>query len=194
LGIQNERRFQLFEVRDKMKKTVADTLSAPQADQETPMAETVYITSGNTAVFRCPNCQRTKTVDVSAFTERSQPLRFKVKCPCGHVTVSTLEKRRRFRKDTDFPGSYVHYVNGQPKGKGSLRVKDLSTTGMKLLIAASETFAPGDMLKVSFSLDDAQGTRVQKKVIVRNIAPHHVGTEFAPTETIDTALGFYLRS
>jgi hypothetical protein len=158
------------------------------------MAETVYITSSNTVVFRCPNCQRTKTVDVSAFEERSQPLRFKVKCPCGQVTVSTIEKRRRYRKETDFPGSYVHYVNGQPKGKGSMRVKDLSTNGMKLLIAASESFAPGDMLKVSFSLDDAQRSLVQKKVIVRNISPPYVGTEFAPTETIDKALGFYLRS
>jgi hypothetical protein len=177
-----------------MKKTAANAPWIPDADRETAMTETVYITSSNTAVFRCPNCQRTKTMDVSAFEERSQPLRFKLKCPCGHVTVSTIEKRRRYRKENDLPGSYVHYVHGQPKGKGSLRVKDLSTSGMKLLIAASEAFAPGDMLKVSFNLDDAQRSPVQKKVVVRNVSPPHVGTEFAPTETIDKALGFYLRS
>jgi len=177
-----------------MKETADNTASTRDPERETAMTETVYITSSNTAVFRCPNCQRTKTMDVSAFEERSQPLRFKVKCPCGHATVATIEKRRRYRRDTDFPGSYVHYVNGQPKGKGSLRVKDLSTSGMKLMIAASENFAPGDMLKVSFNLDDAQRSLVQKKVVVRNISPPHVGTEFAPTETIDKALGFYLRS
>ncbi len=157
------------------------------------MTETVYITSGNKAVFRCPNCHRTKTVDVSAFEEHRQPLRFKVKCPCGQVTVSSIEKRRRYRKETDLPGAYVHYVDGQPKGKGVLRVRDLSATGMKLQISACETFAPGDMLKVSFNLDDAQRSPLQKKVIVRNISPPHVGAEFAPTETIDKALGFYLR-
>jgi hypothetical protein len=158
------------------------------------MAETVYISSDNTAVFRCPHCQRTKTVDASGFGDFQQPLRFKLKCPCGQVTVSILNKRRRYRKETDFPGSYVHFVNGRPKSKGSMRVKDLSSNGMKLLITGSETFAIGDMLKVSFNLDDARRSPVQKKVIVRNISPPHVGTELAPTETIDKALGFYLRS
>lgn len=158
------------------------------------MAETVYISSNNTVVFRCPHCQRTKTVDASTFGELRQPLRFKLKCPCGQVTVSMLDKRRRYRKETNFPGSYVHYVNGQPKSKGSMRVKDLSSNGMKLLITASETFAIGDMLKVSFHLDDAQRSLVQKKVIVRNLSAPYVGTELAPTETIDKALGFYLRS
>lgn len=158
------------------------------------MTETVYITGGNTAVLRCPNCQRTKTVDVSAFAESRQRLRFKMKCPCGQVTVSTIEKRRRYRKETDLPGAYVHYVHGQPKGKGSMRVKDLSAGGLKMQIPTCESFAPGDMLKVAFHLDDAQRSPVQKKVIVRSINPPHVGAEFAPTEVIDKALGFYLRT
>ena len=158
------------------------------------MAETVYISSNNTAVFRCPHCQRTKTVDVSTFGDLRQPLRFKLKCPCGQVSVSMLDKRLRYRKETNFPGSYVHYVNGQPKSKGSMRVKDLSNNGMKLLITGNDSFAVGDMLKVSFKLDDAQHSLVEKKVIVRNISSPYVGTELAPTETIDKALGFYLRS
>jgi len=158
------------------------------------VTETVYITSSNTAVFRCPHCQRTKNVDVSTFGEMKQPLRFKVKCPCGQTTVSVIEKRRRYRKETNLAGTYIHYVNGQPKGKGPVRIKDLSTSGMKLLISASETFAVGDLLKVSFQLDDPPRSLVQKKVVIRNVSPPLVGTEFAPTETIDKALGFYLRS
>jgi hypothetical protein len=158
------------------------------------MAETVYITSSNTAVFRCPHCQRTKPVDVSSFGELKQPLRFKVKCPCGQTTVSVIEKRRRYRKETNLVGTYVHYVDGQPKGKGPVRIKDVSTSGMKLQITGSDTFAIGDLLKVSFQLDDPPRSQVQKKVVIRNISPTLIGTEFAPTETIDKALGFYLRS
>jgi len=158
------------------------------------MAETVYITSNNTAVFRCPHCQRTKNVDISTFKDLNQPLRFKVKCPCGQITVSVIEKRRRYRKETDLVGTYVHYVNGQPRGKGSLRVKDLSTSGLKLMITSSESLAIGDVLKVSFQLDDPQRRLVQKKVVVQNISLPYVGVEFAPTETLDKALGFYLRS
>ena len=155
------------------------------------MEEKVFITSENTVVFRCPSCQRTKTVD-AATLDLTRRQRFRLKCPCGQVTTSVIEKRRRYRKETSFPGTYVHYVDGQPRGKGSLVVKDLSVNGMKLMIA-SGTFSPGDLLKVSFTLDDAHRSAVEKKVIVRSLSPPYVGTEFAPTETIDKALGFYLR-
>jgi hypothetical protein len=158
------------------------------------MDETVYITSSNTAVFRCPKCQRSKTLDVSTFGEFKAPLRFKMTCPCGHVASAIVEKRKRYRKTSNLPGTYVHYVNGQPRGKGTMTVKDLSTNGMKLVLSAAGTIAPGDLLKIEFRLDDAQQSLVQKKVIVRNISDNFVGTEFAATDTLDKALGFYLRS
>jgi hypothetical protein len=157
------------------------------------MEEKLFITSENTVVFRCPHCQRTKTVDVATLGELAQPLRFRLKCPCGQVTTSVIDKRRRFRKETSFPGTYVHYVDGQPRGKGSLTVKDLSVNGMKLMIASGEAFNRGDVLKVAFKLDDAKRSLVEKKVVIRSISPPFFGTEFAPTETLDKALGFYLR-
>jgi hypothetical protein len=155
--------------------------------------EKVFITSENTAVFRCPSCQRTKTVDVSTLGDLSRPLRFKVKCPCGEVTTAVVDKRRRFRKETDLPGSYVHYADGQPRGKGALTIKDVSVSGMKLMITSS-AFQPGDVLKVSFNLDDVHRTPIEKKVIIRSISPPFLGTEFVPTDALDKALGFYLRS
>ena len=158
------------------------------------MAETVYITNSNTAVFRCPQCQRTKTLDVSTFGEFKSPLRFKLTCPCGHVTSAVLEKRKRYRKGAHLPGTYVHYVNGQPRGKGTMMVKDLSTNGMEIVLSGSGTIAPGDLLKIEFRLDNAQRSLVQKKVVVRNVSDNFVGTEFAVTEALDKALGFYLRS
>ena len=158
------------------------------------MAETVYITDNKTAVFRCPECQRAKTLDVSAFGEFKPPLRFKLTCPCGHVASAVLEIRKRFRKETHLSGTYVHYVNGQPQGKGTMTVKDLSTNGMKLVLTGSGTIAPGDQLKIEFRLDDAQRSLIQKKVVVRNVSDNSVGTEFAATDTLDKALGFYLRS
>ncbi|MCK7513289.1 MAG: hypothetical protein MZV70_60830 [Desulfobacterales bacterium] len=74
----------------------------------------------------------------------SPPLRFKLTCPCGHVASAVLEKRKRFRKGAHLPGTYVHYVNGQPQGKGTMTVKDLSTKGMKLVLTGRCTVAPGD--------------------------------------------------
>jgi hypothetical protein len=158
------------------------------------MAETVYNASNHTAVVRCPDCQRTKTVDLSAYQEVKKALRFKFKCPCGRITTSILEKRRGFRKEINLPGTYTHYVEGRPKDKGALTVKDISINGMKLMIPSSTSFAIGDMLRVSFNLDDAQHSQIQKKVVVRTIHPPFIGVEIAPTETSDKTLGFYLRA
>lgn len=157
------------------------------------MAETVYVTTTNQAVFRCPQCQRTKTVDASAFDKLKPPLRFKLKCPCGHESTAIVEMRRRFRKQVSLPGRFVHLVNGQPKGKGMMMVKDLSTTGMKLTIDSSSSMSAGDLLKVEFNLDNSARSLVTKKLIIRNINGSEVGTEFAPTESLDKTLGFYLR-
>jgi hypothetical protein len=157
------------------------------------MSEKVFITSENTVVFRCPSCQRTKTVPVKDLGDRPS-LRFKVKCPCGQVSISSVEKRRHFRREIDLPGSYIHYVDGRPQGRGLLRVKDISTSGMQLFISATKKFATGDVLKVTFTLDDARNSQVEKKVIVRRPNPPYFGVEYAPTEMLDKALGFYLLS
>jgi hypothetical protein len=156
------------------------------------MTAIFYVGSDNTAIVRCDCCQRSKKIDISAYGALHS-LRVNIKCGCGHITGAVLEKRRAYRKETDFKGSYIHYVNGQPKGKGLLTVKDVSKTGLKLKIAAPDAMAVGDLLKVSFHLDDPQKSLIQKKVLIRNISADSVGTEFAPTETLDKSLGFYLR-
>ena len=63
---------------------------------------------------------------------------------------------------------------------------------MKLQIDAENDCEIGDVIQVEFHTDDAQRARIKKKVIVRNIKGKIVGTEFAPTEGVDKALGFYL--
>ena len=51
---------------------------------------------------------------------------------------------------------------------------------------------PKCQILVEFYLDDNLRTLIKKKVIVRNIAGPTIGTEFAPTEAVDKALGFYM--
>lgn len=156
------------------------------------MSEILVPLEGREACFRCPCCGRMRTFDPAAFGE-PPPRRFRLRCGCGAEAVVRLEKRRCYRKEVDLPGQYLHYVDGRPQGKGTMRVRDLSTRGMKLFVDGRERFAPGDLLKVVFHLDDAARSRLEKKLIVRNVNPPYVGAEFAPTEVLDKALGFYLR-
>ena len=158
------------------------------------MMEKVYITSRQMATFVCPKCQKSKTVDVSQYANLDKIIKVNVKCPCGYGYTSILEKRKKYRKETNLHGSYARIVDGKEVGSGLITVKDLSTTGMKLQINGNHGCAEGDVLKVEFHLDDAQRSLIRKKVIIRNVGGKEIGTEFAPTEAVDKALGFYLFS
>jgi hypothetical protein len=158
------------------------------------MMEKVYITSKQMATFICPKCQNSKTVDVSQYASLDKIVKVNVKCPCGYAYTSILEKRKKHRRETNLHGSYIRIVNGKAAGGGLMTVRDLSITGMKLQINEDHGCVAGDVIKVEFHLDDTQRSLIRKKVIIRNINGKEFGTELAPTEALDKALGFYLFS
>jgi transcription elongation factor Elf1 len=158
------------------------------------MTQKIYITSKQMATFSCPQCNRSKTVDVSKYAALDKVVKVNIKCPCGHSYKAILEKRRHYRKETNLPGTYVHFIDGQPRDRGLMTVKDLSTAGMKLRLNVKQSFAIGDQLRVEFHLDDAHRTLIRKTVIIRNQRDQFIGVELAPFETVDKALGFYLFS
>ncbi len=158
------------------------------------MMEKVYITSKQMATFSCPKCQKSKTVDFSQYANLDKIVKVNVKCPCGHAFTSILEKRKKYRKETNLHGTYTRIVNGEEAGGGLMRVVDLSISGMKLKIGGDHDCEAGDLIRVEFHLDDPHRSLIVKKVIIRNITKDEIGTELAPTEAVDKALGFYLFS
>ena len=158
------------------------------------MTEKVYITSQKMATFVCPNCSRSKTVNASNYANLDKVIKVKVKCPCGHAYTSILEKRKQYRKETNLPGSYIHLIDGKIANRGLMTVQDVSATGLKLKLNASQNCAIGDQLQVEFHLDDRNCTLIKKVVIVKNIKGPFMGVEFGPTEALDKAIGFYLFS
>lgn len=158
------------------------------------MTQKIYITSKQMATFSCPQCNRSKTVDVSKYAALDKVIKVNIKCPCGHTYKAILEKRKHYRKETNLPGTYVHFIDGQPRDRGLMTVKDLSTAGMKLRLNVKQSFAIGDQLRVEFHLDDAHRTLIKKTVIIRNQRDQFIGVELAPFEAVDKALGFYLFS
>ena len=75
-----------------------------------------------------------------------------------------------------------------------MTIEDLSTSGVKLHLNVKQNFAIGDQMQIEFHLDDAQRTLIRKTVIIKNQHDQFIGAEFAPYETVDKALGFYLFS
>lgn len=152
--------------------------------------EKVHISSNNTATFVCPNCENTSTVDVTKYAKVDKRVTVKVKCRCGHNFSVVLEKRKKYRKQTNLPGTYT--LLDEDGDKGVMTVMDISITGVKLKVNVSRNFKVGDQLRVEFNLDDKRRTRIDKKVVIQNISNNYVGAVFAPGQPDDPALGFYL--
>lgn len=154
----------------------------------------IYLTEDNTGTFICPKCQKTSVKNLSRYIGNRAAVRLKAKCACGHAYVVFLEKRKKFRKTANLKGSYrPSAIDADSQTiKGTMTVKDLSYSGMRIEVGAPPLFAVGDSLYVEFRLDDARRSQIRKKVIVKNIDGLSVGLSFASLQNHDSALGFYL--
>lgn len=154
----------------------------------TQMTEKIFIGGNDMAIFKCPVCKKSKTVNVSSYKSKKTAVNVKCKCPCGHTYSALLERRKHIRKDIHLSGSYMNKNGGD---RGRMEILDLSRSGLRIKINTSTEIKIGDILKLQFTLDDKQNSEVTKEVIVRSISGNSFGTEFLSLEHYDK-LGSYL--
>jgi hypothetical protein len=161
------------------------------------MTQKVFVTPSNTAVFECPECKKSRTIDVEKFKNMDKEVRIRVNCSCGHSYPVVLERRRHYRRVVNLAGTYMLLVPDGPVEKKVMRVKDLSRSGLKIRLASKPDFGRGAKLLVEFRLDDSQRSLIKKEAIVRKISDQNIGLQFSSMDAGDpgdTALGFYLFS
>lgn len=158
------------------------------------MAVTIYINDDNTATFACPKCRKTGVKDLTEYLQRKKSNRLKARCGCGHAYEVFLEKRKKFRKQTDLIGSYKYIPENTatPDYNGSMSVKDISFSGVRIKLQMMPRFKLGDILSIEFRLNDTNRSQIKKKAVVRNIKNFSAGLEFTSSQNHDSVLGFYL--
>ena len=133
---------------------------------------------------------------MAAHKELQTVNRFKVKCKrCGHPYRVVIEKRGHYRKMVDLPGTYTYLVDDRPRDKGSMRVIDVSRSGLKIRLPGKPYFVAGDRLMIEFHLDDTNQSLIRKKVEIKKIFDQELGVAFTsvhPSDPSDKALGFYM--
>ena len=153
----------------------------------------VFISSDNTITFRCPKCNKSRTIDMSNYKNLEKAEKVKVKCACGNTYYALIEKQ--FRKRTNFPGSFIHIVSDIPKEKGVMLVTDVSRTGLKIKLNSKREFFIGDNIIVEFHLDDKNRSLIKKKCIIKKDFGLEFGIEFISvhlSDPSDKAIGFYM--
>ena len=158
------------------------------------MVEKVYITNTNMATFICPQCKKTRTVDVRKYANMEQTVKVKSKCSCGNNWISVLEKRKQYRKGANLTGIYKYIVDGKESDRGKMTIIDISAGGVKLKLDVDRKLKTGNLLELEFKLDDSKQTLMRKTVIIRNASSPYYGAAFKDPASIDPVMGFYLMS
>ena len=151
------------------------------------MAVKVFASSDLISSFTCPECGKSKQMDVSKFMRHKTEVKLKYKCPCKHEFSVILERRRAVRKNVQLQGHII-----RDNKKFQITIKDISKNGLKIELLERIPVTLSEKLRISFSLDDPNQSKINKDVIIKNIRPpKNIGVEFTSNEHYDN-FGKYL--
>jgi len=153
----------------------------------------VFINDEGIAVVTCPECNTSKNMDARKYRKLDKAVRAKVKCKCGNTFPVLLERRKYFRKSVNLKGKFT--VKSE-KNSGTMKVDDLSRTGLHFTVNLPPRFKVDDKVIVEFDLDDKKQTFISKETIIKTISGMNIGAEFNTVSSsdieYDKAIGFYM--
>ena len=143
----------------------------------------------NKAVIRCPKCGAERIIVPAKIPRIEKGL--KVRCKCGEYFKCRIEFRKQFRKEVRLKGEYILVVGEK---RGEMIVVDISQNGLAFENMTPHPLKPGDIMNVTFNLDDPRRSQISKRAEVRSVKGNQIGVLFEETQWFDKDLGFYLRS
>lgn len=154
------------------------------------MTTKAILAEDHTIAFDCPKCRlRTKV----ALDKVGHTYHCLAKCSCGNIFSAEIELRERTRKQLDIPGTYEivgrEAATAKAQEAASCRVIDISRTGLAFLKNAAREVKAGEIVRVSFRLDDAEATEVVQDCEVRHVKENFVGCRLRAE---NPALEYYL--
>ena len=158
-------------------------------------------TDAHTIAFDCPQCRlRTKV----ALDKVGHTYHCRAQCSCGNTFLAEIEFREKTRKLLDLPGAYevfplntatceagtpIAWSTTEVSGPCNCRVIDISPIGLAFLKSDERPLAPGDIVRLSFLLDDVTATEIVLECEVRHVKGNFVGCRL---RAANSALEYYL--
>jgi predicted RNA-binding Zn-ribbon protein involved in translation (DUF1610 family) len=148
----------------------------------------IYLNNNDEASITCPNCGKSKIKNLSNYKIFHTPI--KVKCSCGHIFKIIIESRRYYRKNTNIPG---RFKGKEPGNAGSIVIENLSLSGIGFKTRFKNNIQVGEILEVSFTLDNEAKSEIIKTVRVKRVQDNFIGAEFCDLKDFGKELGYYLK-
>ena len=155
----------------------------------TSSLQRVFPTPNGTVAITCPYCGRLKVTDVPFLVCAPRPM--EINCDCGEMFQVILDTRIFPRKATQLSGQYK---TSQTAVSESMTVEDLSFVGVKLRTKSSHHIQKGDILNITFVLNNQAQSKIVKTVVAQHINERVIGTKFCEQQAFDSALAHYLNS
>jgi hypothetical protein len=148
-----------------------------------------YVDDSGLSVVSCPKCGHFKIINTN---NKNYFFRtFIVDCIiCGASIRGQFEFRRYYRKKVRLTGHYKHQKTGV---EGNIIVEDISLMGVGFSCSEKHNLKKGDLLDISFTLDNSMKSKVKLSVEVRHINDKFVGVKRCDTQLQQPELGFLLR-
>ena len=150
-----------------------------------------HIRDDNHVTIVCPKCKRPESILVEYFKNKTKQV--KVRCPCSEIFEVEIDYRRFYRKPTKIPGMFKP-IKPPGRGGGEALIINLSKGGLGFRAFTDHNLQVGQVLQVSFELNDKKNTYLQKEVTVQSIEGDYIGCRFSDPDLFEKALGFYLQS
>ena len=155
---------------------------------ETEELHTFYAGANDTVTIRCPQCGTAKNFSAKEFKAPYRGIR--ATCSCGRTFRCAVEFRHYYRKRVSLPGVFTNVKTGET---GDMTVECVSLGGIDFLNhTKSHLIMKDDLLEVSFRLDDARRTLIERRVRITEAGAVNVRAVFLQAQPYDKELGFYL--
>jgi len=145
----------------------------------------VYLNVARSGFLVCQRCGKSKRIE---FTNSENLRSVVAKCPCGNTFAVIFENRKYYRKPV---GSYGKcFATGDPAWGASVRLVDVSLSGIRFIKLNGKPLQPKEQIGVSFSLG---GDAVFCAASVYRIYNEGIGAKFISLDNHSKkVLGFFL--
>jgi len=155
---------------------------------ETENLLTFYVNADNTVKITCPQCGVSRSFNAEKYVTAKRGI--KARCACGNLFRCVIESRKSYRKNVDFAGDYRNIKTGEA---GRMTIEILSLGGLDFVnLTPQILLMKNDILEVSFCLDDANRTLIERQAKVTASDKDMVSATFIKSQLYDKNLGFYL--
>lgn len=124
----------------------------------------------------CPFCERTFSISVSEYKNKSRELTIR-RCTCNRHFSVVLNFRRYQRRSVLIVGEAVNLAEHK-NGWTVMTIMNISKGGLRFRTLEPVPMQVGDKLRVRFTLDTPQDLLIDEEVVVRNNSESEFGCEF----------------